>query len=240
MRYVLAVFFAVMTVLVLETVISSGGPLTQLQIEEGAPTARQLAPIADPVTPTREVVALEPSPAVEPRSSLEIFLAANPGSPLSLLPPDEAAKYVPSRENFVAWNSTVTAYQDVDFEAVEYDEELAHIWKLCKEHQALRAFCVKYQDRERERWAASLPSIALENELQPALSFIRAQFGDDAEVWSAINAHSHDVIEQIRGEGGAAAVRDDVGSRWALIRALSAAGRPSFDAVGEILGGQDR
>lgn len=235
MRYVLAVFFAVMTVLVLETVISSGGPLTQLQIEEGAPTARQLAPIADPVTPTREVVALEPSAAVESHSPLERFLLVNPGSPLSLLPVDEATKYLPTRENFIAWNLTVDEYDAYDLEALPYTGELAYSWKLCKEHQALRAFCLDYEDREFERWLAGEASVALEDELQPVAGYIATQLEDGAEVWDAINVYSSDAIEHIRAWGEETDSRSRPPSWSKLFRVLSENGTAPWYAVRDVI-----
>lgn len=78
------------------------------------------------LTTARAVVEQEPEDdpvvVVEPPTPLELFLADNPASPLRLLPPDEAAKYMPTRENLVEWIGTVDEFADVDAETIEYGE----------------------------------------------------------------------------------------------------------------------
>lgn len=250
MKYV-AIFAVVIVLagLTLNIGVPQSEPLTELQLDEAARMRGELSRPSEDAdvwlveSGRRVVVDVRGTPIhgdqrvtiEEPSTPLQLFLDENPTSPLQLLPPDEAAKYLSTRENLVEWIGTVDAFADVDVLAVEYGGELSYLWKLCKEHQALRAFCIKYQTRERERWSDGQVSVALEDELQPALGFIRAQFGDDVDVWSAIDAYSRDVIGQIYGEGDAAAMRSDVKSRWDLLRAFSDAGRPSFDAVGQIL-----
>jgi hypothetical protein len=246
MKYVVIVSLVVVALLgLVEWMVPPSQPLTDLQREEDARMAGELTrpdlPPNDSLQRATQRVPQgappqEPTPAVEEvPSPLETFLTDNPSSPIGLLSPEEAEKYVPTRENLIAWVSTVEEFKSVDPDAIEYDEELSYLWKICKEHQALRAFSVAYQDRERERWANGLNSVALEDELQPALSFIGAQCGNDADVWSALNAYSTEVIHQIYGEGELAEKRTDVESRWDLVRAFSAAGSPSFDAVAAIL-----
>jgi len=250
MKYVVIFVVAVGVLFgVLNYAIGPATPLTQLQLDEEARMRGELTrPLGEDaglpdteLTAARTVVEREEqaSPEVviveEPLTPLQLFLDANPDSPLALLDPEEAAKYMPTRENLVEWVESVDAFEDVNAEAVAYDEDTAYLWKLCKEHQALRKFCTDYQTRERARWTDGQGSVALETELQPALGFIRAQFGDDVDVWGAIGAYSEDAIMQIYGEGEEVERRDDEESRWDLVRVLSDAGRPSFDAVGELV-----
>ena len=215
--------------------------LTQLQREEKARMDGELLPSHLPAAverETREVVAVEPRPGVELVSPLESFLLARPGSPLLLLPLERAEKYVPTPENLAVWVGSVPEFADIDVATIEWTDDLRHLWGVCRQHQALRAFILEYQERERERWAAREQSVALEAELEPVLGFISVHYGDDAELWQLINAYSGDVIDEIYAEGEHADRGDEVESRWDLQRALTLAGSPSFYAVADtILGG---
>ena len=177
---------------------------------------------------------LEPDSVIEPPSDLEVFLAANPGSPLGLLPSERAELYLGTEESLRIWTSSVDELAGRDTSQVDME-----LWQLCREHMALRYFIVGYQGRERARWASHEHSISLETELQPALGFIQAHYGDDAELWRLINAYSTEVVDQIHGEGEYAN-RDDVQSRWDLHSALVHAGEPAFDAVVAIILGDTR
>lgn len=184
---------------------------------------------------TREAVAEEPSPTAEPRSPLEIFLAANPGSPLGLLPPEEAAKYLATRENLVAWVESVDELDDIDVDAIEWTDDLQFLWGVCQEHMALRTYILHYQDRERERWQNREQSVSLEAELGSVRQFMDRQLGQDREVWRLISLYSDEVAAEIRNDGENAADGYDPASRWVLFSALSDAGAPLFYASVEIL-----
>ena len=189
-------------------------------------------------SPPVPVAALPPVP---PSGPLAAFLLENPDSPLALLEPDEAAKWLPTRENLIGWYESMSPAPPVAFlnlPDVDYNEDLAHLWKLCREHQALRSFCIGYQDRELDRWAAGLPSVPLEEELRPTLGFMQEQYGFDEELWSLINAYSVEAVQQIRGEGERAARQTDSESKWELHEALCEASWPSSDAVFVILRGK--
>ena len=233
MKYVLAACLALLVFLAFQ--LFSGETTARPRAEEKAPPDDERPVIADYDPATRVPVAVQPTVPPEPLSPLETFLAANPDSPLKLLAADEAAKYLATRENFVAWNSTVDEYAHIDLEAIDYNEELAYLWQLCKEHQALRTFCMGYLSRELERWRAGASSVALEDELQPALSFIGAQFGDDAAVWDAVNAFSSDAIEQIRGEGEETDRLTNPRSRGRLNQSLVENGAAPFYAVRDVI-----
>jgi len=157
-----------------------------------------------------------------------------PGTPAALLPPEERAKYEPTCESLEAW---VASVPELEGRGVEWNEDVRYLWGLCRQHQALRAFTIGHQERELERWRNREQSVPLWAELQPARAFLDRHVGDVEEVWSLVERYDLDVAEQIRGEGDDADRRDDVDSRWELLRALSRAGRPSFDAAVETLTG---
>jgi len=119
-------------------------------------------------------------------------------SPSSLLP---SAAWKGTRENFLAWYADVPAVAEVDLESIPYDAELARLWELCREQQAFLSYCLAYQGREIERWRAGETSIAFEDELRPVYWFITDQFGDDPELWEAINVYSHEALEHVRKWG---------------------------------------
>tara|TARA_R110000822_G_scaffold120633_4_gene254154 strand:- start:1392 stop:2144 length:753 start_codon:yes stop_codon:yes gene_type:complete len=182
--------------------------------------------------------AAEPDPvhAPIPLTPLEAKLALNPESPLGLLPPEEAAKYLPTRENLVAWIESVDALSDIDTAAVEWTDDLAFVWGVCQEELALRTFVVGHADRELARWTDRDPSVALVTELEPCRAFLaRHVVGDDVELWSLVSDYSDEVANKIRGEGAEADRTDDEPSRWVLFAALRDAGAPSFEAAVEIL-----
>ncbi len=184
---------------------------------------------------TREAVAEEPGLAAESGSPLEIFLAANPGSPLGLLPPDEAARWMPTRENLVVWVTSVDELDDVDVDAIEWTDDLRYLWGVCREQMALYSFVVHYQDREVRRWHDKEQSVSFEAELMSVGRFMDRHIGNDPEVWRLTSLYTNEVSDKIRGEGEHAGDRGDVKSCWDLHAALVRAGAPSFDAMVELL-----
>lgn len=175
-----------------------------------------------------------------PPTPLQLFLSENPGSPLALLTPEEAAKYVPTRENLVAWVESVDELDDIDLSAVEWTDDLQHLWGLCQQEQALYVFAVQHHDRELRRWRNREQSVSLEAELHPVRQFMDRNLGNDSEVWRLASLFSDEVANKIRGEGENADDGDDEESQWDLLRALAQAGSPSFDAVVETLRRQQR
>lgn len=162
------------------------------------------------------------SPVVEPECS-----------PFDLLPVDEATKYGATRENLREWFEPLA--QGVDWDAVEYDADLAGLWQDCRDSQAFRAFCVGYLDREIERWKQRESSVELWDEITPAAQWSRAQGLMTTEVTSALDAYERDVLDLIHSEGFDAEQSDDPESRWDLLRALGDASSPSWEAVLETL-----
>ena len=235
MKYVviLAVAFAVAAGVVWN--VKASPPPAQLEREVKTRSDEpSLFPDLVEVT-TREDVAEESRPTVEPRSPLEIFLAANPGSPLRLLPPDRAAKYMPTRENLVVWIESVDELDEVDVDAIEWTDDLRYLWGACREHMALRSFILDHQERERDRWQNREQSVSLEAELGSVRQFMDRGLGHDAEVWRLLSLYSDEVAAEIRNDGEDAANGDDPASRWDLFSALVDAGAPSFDALVETL-----
>lgn len=173
--------------------------------------------------------------SAETATAIAVFLEANPGSPLALLPIQEAAKYLATRENLVAWVASVEELGDIDLGAIKWTDDLQHLWGICQQEQALYAFVVQHSDRERRRWLDREQSVSLEAELQPVRQFMDRNLGNDSEVWRLASLFSDEVANKIRGEGENADDGDDEESRWDLFRALAQAGSPSFDAVVETL-----
>ena len=194
-----------------------------------------LAELAELAVATRESVSVEEqNPTVEQPllSLLEAFLLENPGSPLGLLPPDEAAKWLATRENLIVWVASVPELDDID---VGWDDDLRYLWGECREHMVLRSFILNHQDRERRRWLNREQSVSLEAELQPVRVFMDRRLGHDFDVWRLISLYSDQVAAEIHNDGEDAANGDDPASRWVLFSALVDAGAPSFDAIVETM-----
>lgn len=159
----------------------------------------------------------------------------DPGSPLALLPLEEALRWRATKENLVSWFGTVPGFEDVRWDDVGYDAELATPWTICREQQALKAFVGGYLDRQLERWEQRLDPLSLTEELGPVRSGFMEKYTNSQDVWDALDALSVDALEHVHSEGYRATQRGSVESRWDLHAALREAGRPSWDAVVEIL-----
>jgi hypothetical protein len=170
-----------------------------------------------------------------PSPAIVAFLEANHGSPLVLLPMQEAAKYLATRENLAVWVASVDELNDIDLGAIKWTDDLQHLWGICLQEQALYTFVVEHADRERQRWRDREQSVSLEAELHPVRQFMDRNLGNDSEVWRLVSLFSDEVATKIRGEGENADDGDDEESQWDLFRALAQAGSPSFDAVVETL-----
>ncbi len=170
-----------------------------------------------------------------PLPAIVAFLQTNPGSPLALLPMQEAAKYLATRKNLAAWVASVDELDDIDLGSIEWTEDLQRLWGICQQEQALYTFVVEHADRERQRWRDREQSVSLEAELHPVRQFMDQNLGNDSEVWRLVSLFSDEVAAKIRGEGEDAGDGDDEESQWDLFRALAQAGSPSFDAVVETL-----
>ena len=193
----------------------------------------------------REALLVEQIQAVE-IDKLAVFLEENPGSPLALLPIEEAAGWFATRENLVRYlkesHSAAVEFYDnfneLDSEwtnDIEYTEELAEMWGICREQQALYNFVTDHDERELQRWRNSEQSVPLWAELTSARPFMDRNLGDAPEVWRLIYLFDKEVADKIRSEGENADGGDDEGSMWDLFGELCNAGAPSFDAVWSIL-----
>lgn len=237
MRYVvLPVMLLVVIVGVIEWAAESTSKVVpaSLQLEEGARMPADDLPLAELAVATRESVWVEElNPTVEQPllSLLEAFLLENPGSPLGLLPPDEAAKYLATRENLIVWVASVDELDDIDLDAVEWTDDLQHLWGICRQEQALYSFVLRHSAREFARWSGREQSISLEAELQSVRQFMDRNLGNDSEIWSLVSDYSDEVANKLRGEGAKAKDTDYEPSMWKLYSSLVNAGAPSFGAV---------
>lgn len=186
----------------------------------------------------RSIEPATPVPADSGPDSRRPDWAPLPGSPLALLPLQEACKYRATRENLLAWIADVDELGDIDPESVEYSSELAYLWGICKEQQALNAYVDGYFARELGRWTVREEHVALSDELWSVGAFIERNLNTE-NVSLMVGLYSVDVLDQIHGDGFDAGKYENRGAWSALRETLLRAGSPSFDAVVTILREKD-
>ena len=166
---------------------------------------------------------------------LEAAWTPSKDSPIALLSMEEALKYRPTLQSLQQWVESVPELQDIDPASVEWNEEMAYLWTICKEHQAFQAFVMQHADRSRTRWADLEHSVSLETELMPASEYIYKHISPESELWALIIGYSNEVADLIRNAGENADHKDVEPSKWALHSALAEAGSPSYEALLSLL-----
>ena len=157
-----------------------------------------------------------------------------PGTPSSLFSIGEAAKYRPTAASLRSWMDQIPELAAVEF---EWTEELEEAWSACRQQLALRRFVLEHQRREEARFLNREQSVSLEAELQSIRPFMDRHLAQDETLWRLINLYSDEVQVLLYVEGLGSAERDNVGSKWELMRSLTVAGSDSFVNVIGLLTG---
>ncbi len=159
-----------------------------------------------------------PPPLTEAEEPAQTWRPAE-GSPVLLIDPERwGSTFAPTIDTLTRQLRIVPHLADLTEDQIRIAWEtpgFQEAWRLNREHMAFRQFLSGYKAREYARWESGLPSIALETEVQPVVSFIAA-FPNPGKVWSALNAYSADVINAIHGSGEHIHEQDVVPTHWGL------------------------
>lgn len=232
-QLLVVIFFVVVTVGILSLVSLS--TIVGVQAEPAARASMLEPALAVLETPVERVPAVRTTVSAGETATPSESWAPPAGSPFALVTLEDAEAWRATRANLIQWIESVDELDDIDVAAVEWTDDLAFVWGICREELALYSFVVGHSDRERVRWLNREQSVGLEAELAPCRSFMDRHVGNDSKIWSLVSDYSDEVANKIRSEGEDVEDGDQEASKWKLLRVLAEAGSPSFDAVVDLL-----
>ena len=159
------------------------------------------------------------------------------GTPSALLDPKHWPTVEPTLENLMRQMREQDRYSlltDEQFAIAWSKPGFPEEWAKNREHLALGKYVIQYESREETRHNTGLPSIALEDELQPVVSFIAALNNPEA-AWKEINAYSTSFIDSIRLADVPLSKRDSASSKWRALRELKRQAQPHASFIDQTL-----